>query len=285
VSLWRGIDWKKLLRSLVKCLSEHNISNGAGALAFSLVLALFPAAIFLVSLLPYLPVAHLTDAIMQLVRRALPGEAADMVTSTVASVLSSKNGGLLSFGLLFSAWSATSGLHAVMLQLNVVYGVRERRPLVKVYAIAFLLSIAFGLLVVAALVLLVFGGYLQSFIAVHLGSSGALGMIFAALRWMLVLVALELTFSLVYRLGPNVVQPSTFLAPGTVFATVALVVASAAFRIYVDHFAKYNAVYGGLGAVIALLMWLYLAGWVVLLGGEINHLAECQKGVMRQKRM
>ena len=155
-------EWKQLGKGLVREVKDDHVPNGAAALAFYMVLALFPAAIFALSLLPYLPIPNLKDAIMDLVRQALPGSAADMLTGTVESVVSRRSGGLLSFGFLFSIWSASNGMYAVMQQLNVVNGVTERRSFVRAHAVALLLTLCFFVLVVGAHALVLFGGMLQS---------------------------------------------------------------------------------------------------------------------------
>lgn len=274
----RDIHWKKLGKDLLQQIRDDHLPNGAAALAFYMVLAIFPAAIFGLSLLPYLPIPNLEQAIMDAVRQALPGRAADMLTSTIDGVLSHRSGGLLSFGFLFTIWSASNGLYAVMQQLNVVYDVAERRPFVKARAIALLLTLSFFVLVVGAFGLIVFGGMLQSYVGDHLGWSAGLRVVFAVLRWIIIVAAVHLAFALVYYLGPNVEQRFVLVTPGSVFATVALLVASFGFKLYVSSFANFDAVYGSLGAVIILLMWLFVAGWVILLGGEINELVQRQTG-------
>lgn len=278
-----NIGWKALGRELLQETKDDHVSNGAAALAFYLVLALFPAAIFGLSLLPYLPIPNLQQAIMDVVRDLLPGDTAKLLTDSVSNIVSNRSGGLLSFGFVFAIWSASNGLYAVMQQLNIVYDVQERRSFVRAHAVALLLMVLFFVLVVGALALVVFGGMLQAFIAGHLGGGAALSVGFAALRWGIIVFGVLLAFALVYYLGPNVDQPFVFITPGSVFATVGLLVTSFLFKLYVSNFANYDAVYGSLGAVIALLMWLFLTGWVILLGAELNDVIQRHKGVPREQ--
>lgn len=261
------------LSALRREVKNDRVSDGAAALTFYLLLSIFPAAIFGLSLLPYLPIPSLKPAIMELVSDALPGAAADMLTSTVESVLSNKSRGLLSFGFLFATWSASRGLSALMQQLNVVYEVRERRSFIRTRGVALLLTVAFFFLVVGAFGLIVFGGVLQELIGDALGRSGALLTLFALLRWMIIVLGIQVALALVYWAGPHCERSFTLLSPGTTFATIGLIVVSFGFKLYVSRFASYDAVYGSLGAVIVLMMWLYFTGWVILLGSEINQLA------------
>lgn len=258
-------------------MQEDQISNGAAALAFYMVLALFPSTIFGLSILAYLPVEHLTEAIMDLIHEVLPASAADLLTDTVASVVSRRSGKLVSFGFLFAIWSATTGMVAVMQQLNVVYEVKEERTFLRSRAVALGLSVAFFVLMVGALMLVVFGGVLQSFLADHLGWSSGLRATFAVLRWVIIVAALHLALSLMYRWGPNLEQKCLLVSPGSAVATVALLLASIAFKIYVSRFANYDALYGSLGAVIVLLSWLFVAGWTILFGAEIDDVFRRQR--------
>ncbi|MEO6598225.1 MAG: YihY/virulence factor BrkB family protein [Polyangiaceae bacterium] len=254
---------KDLWREMV----DDRVGNGAAALAFYMVLALFPGAIFGLSVLPYLPVPHLQQAVTDLVRQALPGAAADVL---VKSVSSSGHPAVLSLALVFAIWSASSGLAGIMQQLNVVFEVREHRSFVRIRLLAAALACSFFALVAGSLVLAVFGGELQSYIGDHLGWSKTLLASFATLRWVVVVSALHCSFTLIYYFGPNMTQRFTFFTPGSVVATVALLLASVAFKAYVAHFSSFDVLYGGLGAVMVLLIWLFVAGWVILLGAEIN---------------
>jgi len=259
---------------LWKALKKDELSSGAAALAFYIVLALFPAAIFVLSLLPYLPIPRLEQAIMDLVRQALPGSAADLFTGTVKNVVSRRSGGLLSFGFVFALWSASKGMRAMMRQLNLVNDVEEKRSFLRAQATAVLLTVMFFVLVVGALALVVFGGVAHSYIGDRFGWSTGLSLVFAGLRWVIIVAALHLALALVYHFAPcHEDRRFVFFSRGSVFATCGLLATSVAFKLYVSHFANYQAIYGSLGAMIVLLMWLFAAGWVILFGAEINYVS------------
>lgn len=270
-----GIFSKQFGRDLRAKVKKDRITNGAAALAFYWMLALFPAAIFVLTLLPYLPVANLEQAIMELLKQAMPGEAAGLFEQTVKNVVSNRNAGLLSFGLLFTVWSASSGVYAVMQELNNVHDVEEKRPFWKTRGIALLLTLASVVLVVGSLALAVAGGAIQTWIGHTLGSSAALLFVFAALRWGIIAGALLLALALVYHFAPAVKERRfALVTPGTVAGTAALALASLAFKLYVSHFGSYDKTYGSLGAVIALLMWLFVTGLVLLFGAEVDVASE-----------
>lgn len=259
-------DMKRLWRALV----DDHVEQGAAALAFYLVLAVFPGAIFGISVLPRVPIPHLQLAVTDLLGDALPGSAADMLKDSIRSVGSGGHPGLLALELLFATWAAASGLAGAMYQLNVVYDVKEDRSFWRVRAIALLLALSFCALLLGALSLAVFGGMLQSYVGERLGWSAGLLFFFATLRWVIIVTALELAFSLVYYLGPNTRRAFAFVTPGSVVATVGVVLSSGALKLYVRHSAGLDVLLGGLGSVIVILLWLFLASLVTLLGAEIN---------------
>lgn len=269
-----GIPWKRFLRELYQEINDDDIFNGAAALGFWLTLAVFPAMIFLMAILPYLPVARVDQAIMDLLRQALPDTAAQMFAGVVDEVTREQRGGVLSFGLVATFWAASAGMYAVMQQLNVTYDVTEGRSFLKARGTSLGLSLLFGVLVIGAFSLVVLGGVMQDWIGNHFGTSDLLLDFFALFRWVMIVLALLLGFALIYYLGPDVEQEFKFITPGSVLAALLLVAASLAFKVYATNFGDYNATYGSIGAVIILMLWLYIAGLVILLGSEINALIE-----------
>jgi len=192
----------------------------------------------------------------------------------VEKTTSQKKGGLLTFGILFALWSASSALYAVMQQLNVTCDVKEERPFWKVRGTAILLLLLFVMLVVGAFGLIIAGGVIQSQLAKWVGRIGPLLVFFAVLRWVIVAAFLLLGFAVIYYFGPDVEQRFKLVSPGSVAGSILLVAASLGFRFYITNFSNYNATYGSLGAVIVLMLWLYILGLVILIGAEVNALGE-----------
>ncbi|MGZ9030553.1 MAG: YihY/virulence factor BrkB family protein [Burkholderiaceae bacterium] len=257
-------------RDFWRKLKADNVFNGAAALGFYLTLAIFPAMIVMMAAIPYLPIERVDQAIMDLLRQAMPGDAAQVFTGVVADVTSERRGGLLSFGLVAALWAASTGMYAIMQQLNVTYDVGEGRPFLRARATALGLSLMFIGLVLGSLSLVVLGGMIQDWIGAEWGNSSPLLTFFAVFRWLVIAIALVFAFALIYYLAPNVKERFRFLTPGSVVAAALLVVASLGFSLYAGHFADYDATYGTIGAVIVLMLWLYIAGLVILVGSVIN---------------
>lgn len=281
--LMGGIPAKQLAKELGQQFKQDRILNSAAAQAFYLTLAIFPALICVLSLVPYLPIEHLHKAIMDLVRQVLPGEAAHTLTGVVES-LTEQRGGLLSFSFLGTLLIASSGMAAIIKQLNITYHVEEERSFLKTRALALLLTVLGGILLIVTFALVVLGGRLQSWIASSLGWSDFLLAVFATFRWVVIVGALLLAFAAVYYVAPNVDQKFRWVTPGAVIGVVALILATLGFRLYVDNFGRYGATYGSIGALVVLMLWLYVSGLMLLVGSEVNALYERHVAARDQAR-
>lgn len=262
--------WRKFAKDLWREVQDNNVLDGAAVLGFFFVLAIFPAMIFVLSLLPSLSIPHLQEAILDLLHQVLPEQSANLFEVTIRYVSSSEHNGLLTFGLIFTLWSASSGVYAIMQQLNVICGVTERRPFWKVRGTAILLVLFFALLLILALSLAIFGGAVQSWMASIIGWSRPLRTFFATIRWIILAAALLLGLAVTYRFGPNLKGRFRYLSPGSVAAGILIALASIGFRFYVSEFGNYGATYGSLAAIIVLMLWTYMAGIALLVGWEIN---------------
>ena len=253
-------------------MDDDHVLDGAAVLAYFFLLAVFPAAIFILSLLPSLSIPHLQQAILDLLHQVLPQQSADLFEVTVRYVASEGRGKLLLFGLLVTLWSASTGVYAIMEQLNVVHNLRDRRPFWKARGTAILLMLFFIVLAIGSLSLVIFGGVVQSWTASAIGWSRPLLIFFATLRWIIIALALLLALSVIYRFGPDAKLKFRFLSPGDLTAGILIALASIGLRFYVSKFGGYSATYGNLAAMIILMLWMYLAGIAVLVGCEINQL-------------
>lgn len=269
-----GMPVTQFMKELWREINDDDIFNGAAALGFYLTLAIFPAMIFTMAVLPYLPVPHVDEAIMDLLRQAMPANAAQMFSDVVEQVTNEKQAGLLSLGALGTLWATSSGMYAIMQELNITYDVKEGRGFLKARLTAIGLSVLYVVLMVGGFSLIVLGGTIQDWLGTRLGFSDALLWAFAALRWFIILAGLLLAFALIYYLAPDVKQKFKFITPGALLGVALLVAASLGFAFYAQNFGNYDATYGSIGAVIVLMLWLYIAGLVILLGSEINALVE-----------
>lgn len=281
--MFHGVPVKRFLKELFSAADDDDILDGAAALGFFLTLAIFPTMILMMAVIPYLPLANVDQAIMELLRQALPRDAANMFTNVVRDVTQNQSTGLLSFGAIATLWATSSGMAAIMQQLNNTYDVEEERSFVKARLVAIGLSLLFIVLVIGAFSLIVLGGVMQDWIGAQFGVSGTVLTFFAGFRWVIIFAALLLAFALIYYLAPNVEQKFAFISAGSVTGVTLLVLASLGFAWYTRNFGHYSATYGSIGAVIVLMLWLYIAGLAILFGSEVNVLIEHYSASVREK--
>jgi membrane protein len=265
-----GLTVRELSRRVWNEVTSDEVLDRAAALAYYFVFALFPTLLFLTALLGLLPWPGLMDSLIGYVDRALPGDAASVLRRTLAEIQRNAHGGLLSAGALGALWASSSGMASMMSALNVTYDVQDKRPWWKQRLIAVALTVGFGVFIVAALVLLVFGGQIGETAAAYLG----VGAVFTA-AWNVISMVLVVGFvlvglAMVYYLAPDTRQHWWWVTPGSTVALACWLALSFGLRVYVTHFANYSATYGSIGGVILLILWLYLCGVVLLLGAEIN---------------
>ncbi|MGH9739354.1 MAG: YihY/virulence factor BrkB family protein [Candidatus Acidiferrales bacterium] len=264
-------------RDLWREIRDDNVLDGAAVLAYFFLLAVFPAALFTLSLLPSLAIPHLQQALMDLLRQVLPQQSADLFEVTARYVESKGSAALLTFGLVFTLWSASTGVYAIMEQLNTVNHVKDRRPFWKARGTAILLMLFYFLLAAGSLSLVIFAGTVQSWVASAIGWSQPLLIFFATLRWIIIVAVLLLALAVIYRLGPDGNLKFRFISTGNVVAAALIALASMGLRFYVSKFSNYSDTYGNLASMIILMLWMYMAGIALLVGGEIDAILRPRK--------
>jgi membrane protein len=264
------IGWVDLARRTVSEVVADNCLGLAAQLAYYFFLALFPALLFFVALLSYVPVENLMDTVIRTLSRVAPGEVLSIITDQLQKIASDNAGGLLTFGVLGALWSSSSGLTAVIDSLNQAYDIQECRPWWKVRLTAIGLTIALALFIVVSTVLVVAGPTLAERVAEWLRLGAAFEWTWKILQWPLVFALVATAIALVFYYAPDAEQEWTWITPGSVLATLLWLLVSLGFKFYVTNFGSYNATYGAIGGVIVLMLWFYLSALAVLVGAEMN---------------
>jgi membrane protein len=296
VSLWKlgGLTPLRLLKNVGTQILEDEVIDRSAALSYYFLLALFPLLLFLMTLLGFLagPGSQVRNSLMTDMARLMPGSASELVSKTLSEVTRAASGWKLVIGLLASLWAASSGVSAINSALNVAYRVKETRPWWKTRLVVSVgLTIALSILVIAALGLVLFGGTLGESLAAKFGLGGAFTLMWKIVQWPVILGFMLLAFAMVYYFAPNLEEPEWYwISPGAVVGLLLWLIGSIGFRVYLHYFNTYSATYGSLGAVIILLLWFYITGAAILIGGEVNsqigHAAkEKQKREERQKTL
>ena len=266
--MFGGLSLKELGLRTWRESNEDNVWGGAAQLGYYFLLALFPMLIFLFSLLGFLPGAQ--ENLVRMLGRVVPGQAMALVYQFLQDVVEHRSGGLLSLGVIGTLWAASSGVTAVMGTLNVAYDVDEGRPFWKVRLTAIGLTLGLALLITGGAALIMFADKFSQWLAATLGLGAFLAIVSSVIGYALGLACMFIGIELVYFFGPNLKQDWRWITPGAVFAAAGIILGSLGFSLYLRVAPNNSATYGSLGAVITLLLWLYLLGLVLLVGGEIN---------------
>jgi membrane protein len=259
---------KSLLRMLWHRIEEDDIPGLSAQLAYFFLLSLFPLLIFIFTLLPYLPIPY--PDILGNIREFAPPQTMDLIEKNVNYVMNTRNGGLLSIGIIGTIWSASNGIHALVRAFNKAYNVKESRSFFVSRGMAILLTIGMIFVFIVAVLLPIFGREIGVFLFSYLGFKMEFLRIWEMLRLAVSALILFLIFTGLYWIAPNVKLRCRSAFPGAGFATVGWIVSSYALSFYVSKFNNFSLTYGSIGAIIVLLIWLYISGFIIIVGGEIN---------------
>lgn len=263
--------WYEFLKKMTNKITENDTSERAASVSYSLILAVFPTVIFLFTLIPYIPVDNLQERIMSFLGRALPGDTFSSVKTTILDIITRQRGGVLSFGFLLALFSATSGLVALMNAFNSSHRSEDSRGFFKIRGVAIGLTFTLAIALVLAIVGLIVGGVVSDYLLKFGILNNVIFVYLLALaRYLVVFAVFVAAISIIYRFGPDVNMKWTFVTPGSVTASILIVLTTLAFSYYVSNFGSYNKVYGSIGTLIALMIWINLIALLLILGFEMN---------------
>lgn len=273
-NLWHlgGLSPAELGRCVWREVDRDDILGQAAKLSYYFLLALVPLLLLLTTVFGYFAQsADLRADLLEYFKRVVPRSAFQLVVNTLDEVSSRAGGGKLSLGIIGTLWAASAGMAAIIRGLNQAYNIEEARPWWKVRLVAVGLTLAFAAFTVIALMLVLAGSGIGRYIAAWLGYEAAFVSAWNVLRWPVALALVLIAIDLLYRFAPDLRRWRFYWAsPGAVAAVALWVVASLGFRLYLRYFNNYATTYGSLGAVIILMLWLYVTSAAILIGAEVN---------------
>ncbi|GJL61990.1 MAG: hypothetical protein NPIRA04_06440 [Nitrospirales bacterium] len=275
-SKWQlnGLSWLELLTRVWEEVLRDDLLGKAAQLGFYFLLALFPALLCFTALIGLLPIQSITPDLLNYLNTVLPSESIPLIETYLEQVVAGSGSGVVSLSFLGAFWAVSTGMAAIIDTLNAVYNVRDSRPMWKARGIAMIMSIGASLFVIVSMFLILAGGYVSQWIAEIVGYGAVFTISWAIVQWPLVVACMLLAVSMIYYMAPNIAHTWRMITPGSVVAVALWLLASLGFKYYVANFGTYNAAYGSLAGVIVLMLWLYMSGLVLLIGGEVDAVLE-----------
>jgi membrane protein len=277
-SLWnlKGVPLKTVAKRTWRALLADNLLGRAAELAFYFLFALFPTLFSASSILGLAArsASSIYYKLLEYLALVVPTSALGMVLTTYNETTASASSGKLTFGLIAAIWSASVGVSAIQDALNTVYNVRDQRSYFQARLSAIGVTIALSILATLTLAALLGGDFFAALMHARIPNhffAAVTAMFLRLVFWIIATALLTLCFAVIYYWAPGVQKRRwRWLTPGAAIGILAWLLVSLGFRLYLHYFNFYSVTYGSLGAVIILLMWFYITGFMLLLGAEIN---------------
>ena len=248
---------------------EGALTTRAGGIAYSFFMAIFPFLLFVLTLIPFLPIDGAQEGLLSIISDVLPPKTFDAVDSVLIDIINNQYGGLLSFGFIGSIFLMTNGVNAIFGGFEYSYHIKEVRNVFRAYFIAMLVSFVIVFFLFLSVVLIIFFEFiLKEFVTFGWLEDNLIWLQLS--RGFIFLTMIFITVSLLYHYGVKEAKHARFFSPGAVLTTILSVLTFYLFGFYVNEFAKYNELYGSIGTLLILMIFIWLNAIILLLGFELN---------------
>ena len=265
-----GLSIYDVARFFWKGLIEGAITTRASSLAFNFFLAFFPSIIVFFTLIPYIPIDGLQETLMELLSVVLPPSTNKITFSALDDIINNPRGGLLSIGFVLALYFSTNGISSLIEAFNSSYHIRETRPLIQQRLLSLGLTLLLSLMLIIAISSIIFGKLAVNYLTEYKLISDYAGELILYGKWFTMLVMLFFGISILFHLGPAIKSKWRLFTPGSIFATIFIITTSIGFNYYINHFSQYNKVYGSIGTLMIILIWMYFNSIILLTGFELN---------------
>ncbi len=265
-----GMSLFDLFDMYISGIIKGALTTRAGSIAFSFFIALFPAALFVLTLIPYVPIEGFQDDLVSFIYQALPSkESSEAVSQVLNDIAKNKYGELLSFGFLLSIILMTNGVNAILSGFEFTFHEIETRTVVRQYLVALAITLVLAFLLIFTVSIIIF----LEFLIRNINSTGFLGDTSFWIGIAQIFVLMLMVFigvSFLYYYGTREGRTISFFSPGTIFTTILFIINFKIFNIYLEKFSQYNELYGSIGTVIIIMLFIWVNSIILLLGFELN---------------
>lgn len=252
-------------------IARESILNKASSLAYNFMLAIFPGMIFLFTLIPYIPIANFQEQLLEFMELVMPTNAFLAVETTLSDIVQNQNSGLLSIGFILATFFSTNGMSALMLSFNKSSLIAESRSWGRQRLVAIVLTLLLVLALTVGMGVFTLAGYVIAYLREAFEVRTAFWtFLISAARWIILFGIYFITVSTLYKFGPASTKKWKFFSPGATLATILAILTLSAFAFYINKFGAYNKLYGSIGTLIVIMIWLYLNSLILLVGFELN---------------
>ncbi len=266
-----GVPISHVITFIIKGFTKGVLVTRASSIAFNLLMALLPASIFLFALIPFVPIPNFQEELIRLFENILPANAFNFLETTIIDVVTNKSGGLLLIMFVATVIFSTNGIHAVIHAFVVSAHSFKRRSWINQRKISIVLLLIVVFMISAAGFLVISGKMLMNqLLERQLIERNLVIYLLTFLKWILIIPLLFLAISFLYYLAPAKRTDFRFFSPGSTLATMLFILTSLGFSAYVNNFGQYNKLYGSIGTLMVILIWLYLNSIAILIGFELN---------------
>jgi membrane protein len=268
---FNDVPISQVVKFILKGFRKGVLVTRASSIAFNLLMALLPASIFLFTLIPFIPIPNFQEELIRLFESILPVNAYNFMETTIIDIVTNKSGGLLLFMFIATVIFSTNGIHAVIHAFVVSAHTFKSRSWRSQRKISILLLLIIVMMIAFAGFLVIFGKMSMNRL-VELGILERKMVIFLIvfLKWVVVILLLFLAISFLYYFAPARKTDFRFISPGSTLATILFILTSLGFSAYVNNLGQYNKLYGWIGTLMVILIWLYLNSIALLIGFELN---------------
>ena len=254
----------------IKGLQEGAITTRASSLAFNFFLAFFPSIIVFFTLIPYIPISGFQETLMEILSNILPPSTNAATFNTLEDIINNQRGGLLSIGFILALYFSTNGMSSLIQAFNSSYHIRENESILKHQLLSIILTIILSALVFLTIILIIFGkAAILYLIEYEIISQNQITLLNIA-KWVILTFMLFIGITTIFNFGHSIKSRTKIFSPGALLATLFIILTSVFFSYYIDNFSQYNKIYGSIGTLIIILLWIYFNAIILLIGFELN---------------
>jgi len=262
---------------IFKDFDWNRIFDGAAALSYYFILAIFPGLLVTLSVISYLPSEIINSENVYWVIKQTPPPIAELILNVIKNIEGEGKFGLFSISFLIAIWTVSNGISATIRQLNLSYKVTEKRGPLKLQLVSTLLSFSVGIFILLPILAsLFFKFFIKYFPQSVEGSISLLESVFSA-KYILFMILFFTLFQTIYHFGPDMKWRWKKHLPGSISMSVLFVIVTQIFEYYLDKFADYDLIYGSVGTIVIMMLWFNILGLLIIMGGEINSKIDFKK--------